>query len=384
MVPNLCVVLTIYRLFAEGGGQPADNGWINRVEVFDVQRAEDGTIVHYARQSVSVGSVVIVEVDWIRRFDHMQQHSGQHLVSAVAWNAKQMKTVSWKLSKFPAPCYVDLCGEFSAEDLKDIEKRVNAKIVSAAQMKVHLFKSADDLSASGRSVKDGMLEHHDFSKSVLRVMEIEGEDFNACCGTHVSNTSQLQMVKFVGTEKVKGNLRLYFCVGDRCSAYFDQLFEVTSKLGTLLNTGTESLVGSVERLKTEHKQTRKDLQTLLSDLSQLEGEKLLALQEKEHRNFIVYQKPGFDLTLLRNVTKLVESKYPECLIVCFGDDQFLVSGGIGIGKDNLVSIVGKDICSTLNGKGGGGKGRPYQGKFPKENYSEAILSKFNEFLHSQF
>jgi alanyl-tRNA synthetase len=369
-------------LFAEGGGQPSDLGWVNEVPVLDVQR-EEGRIVHVVQESVPVGEEVEVKVDWSRRFDHMQQHSGQHLISAVAWNTRQSKTVSWKLSAFPFPCYVDLVGEFTADRLKELEFDVNQRILSGKKMKVHVFQRAEDLSCAGKSVKEGFLEKHDFSSSALRVIEIDGEDFNACCGTHVCDTSQLQMIKFVGTEKIKGNCRLYFCVGGRCSMYFSQMFDITTKLGSMMNTGAENLVSAVERLKNEQKQTRKELQTLLSEIVQTEGEKLVAMQEKDPQNFIVYQRPGLDLTLLRNMTKVLESKFPQTLAICFSDDQFLVSSGT---NDELVTLVGKKICSMLNGKGGGGggKGRPYQGKFPKENLSESFLLECDAFLNSQF
>ena len=143
----LYVILRTYRLFPEGGGQPTDTGAFNdNIAISQVVRTEHGKVYHKCSTALQVGSTVTSSVDWRRRYDHMQQHSSQHLVSALARDMFNAPTVSWWLSAYPKACGIDLdMGNgnddtlMTTEQMMALEQRVNETIREQRSMTVHIF-----------------------------------------------------------------------------------------------------------------------------------------------------------------------------------------------------------------------------------------------------
>lgn len=351
-------------LFPEGGGQPADCGTVGAVRVVDVQRVED-KVVHYTDAPLLPGDSVEVVLDWDRRFDHMQQHSGQHIISALAHTHFGLITTSWKMGKSPQSSYVELDGIISADIVNELEKKVNVVIQNHKSVRMHVLNNAQSVSFEANSKKlSDKIAAHDFEKTALRVIEIDGlDDFNACCGTHVENTAHLQMVKFLGVEKGKGNTsRLNFVVGGRCIHMMQQIVvDLCGQLTGVLSTGPDQFVTTVERIKQENKSSRKEVSQLLVELAEYEAASLvekIETNEEGKDSVILFKRFDFDLSLLRVVSRKVEELFPNVVLICLGNGQFSITG-----PDDRVSRVGKSVCGVLSAKGGGGKGRPFQGKF---------------------
>ena len=241
------VVLQDTVIFPTGGGQPCDLGSINGMPVVEAFR-KDGTCVHVVEGEVREGQRVIVEVDWERRFDHMQQHSCQHLLSAVMLRDLNVDTFGWALNPFDKPSFFELVGVANDDAiLQSVERTVNAIIREGIDVTV---RTVEQTEASG-------IVADEFGDA--RFVSIGQIDDNACCGTHVSNTKDIQVVKIVGTEKVrKTNLRVMFVAGNRLVNAFHASLLRDRQLNVLLCCGPELYVQRVEQMRASIKQLTKE------------------------------------------------------------------------------------------------------------------------------
>ncbi|XP_037665722.1 alanyl-tRNA editing protein Aarsd1 isoform X4 [Choloepus didactylus] len=313
------VVLEDTLLFPEGGGQPDDRGTINDISVLRVTR-QGSQADHFMQTPLIPGSQVQVRVDWERRFDHMQQHSGQHLITAVADHLFGLKTTSWELGRLRSVIELD-SPSVTAEQVAAIEQSVNEKIRDRLPVDVREL-SLDDPEVEqvrGRGLPD---DH----AGPVRVVTIKGVDSNMCCGTHVSNLSDLQVIKILGTEKGKKNkTNLVFLAGNRVLKWMER------------SHGTE-----------------KALTTLLKK----EG-------DSEFMN-IIANEIGSEETLL---------------FLTVGDEKgaglFLLSG-----PAEAVETLGPRVAEVLEGKGAGKKGR-FQGKATKMSRRAEVQMLLQDYISTQ-
>lgn len=255
------VVLEDTLLFPEGGGQPDDHGTINDISVLRVTRRGEQAD-HFTQTPLDPGSQVLVRVDWERRFDHMQQHSGQHLITAVADHLFKLKTTSWELGRFRSAIELDT-PSMTTEQVAAIEQSVNEKIRDRLPVNVREL-SLDDPEVEqvrGRGLPD---DH----AGPVRVVSIKGVDSNMCCGTHVSNLSDLQVIKILGTEKGKKNkTNLIFLAGNRVLKWMERSHGTEKALTALLKCGAEDHVEAVKKLQNSTKILQKNNLNLLRDLA---------------------------------------------------------------------------------------------------------------------
>lgn len=232
------VVLEDTIFFPEGGGQvssgfllndskdnclqPCDLGTLGNRKVLDVRREGRQAVLFVENGSpeagdsqLEVGEKPLQKIDWQRRFDHMQQHSGQHLITAVALKFFNLETTSWTLG--PRISNIELnSANISDEVLTKLEEEVNEKIRENVPVVVS-YRAADDLG----DIRKNFDIPIDSSESV-RIVSIENLDKNPCCGTHVPSMATLQVVKLLGVQKgKKGKFLLNFVVGNRALKYFD-------------------------------------------------------------------------------------------------------------------------------------------------------------------
>ncbi|GAA6004208.1 hypothetical protein JCM10207_002483 [Rhodosporidiobolus poonsookiae] len=223
-------------LFPEGGGQPSDTGFIiplldgkdgMKVAVTSVRRVNLDA-VHRVERPVEVGTEVRVEVDWERREDLMQQHSGQHLLSAI-FDTLDLDTLSWSLTKYPELCYVELPRAPTPSELGSVQKRVNALIAEGRRVRVKM-----ELVTKENDVKLGEKVPTNYSADetgqerppVNRTVFIDGIDENPCCGTHFPSLSYLSFL-FLSpyTTPIRStNARVYFAFGSRALAHLSSTF----------------------------------------------------------------------------------------------------------------------------------------------------------------
>ncbi|XP_077108178.1 alanyl-tRNA editing protein Aarsd1 isoform X2 [Ranitomeya variabilis] len=281
------VILKDTVLFPEGGGQPDDRGFIGEVQVLHVTR-QGPEAVHFVLSALEPGSEVLVRIDWSRRFDHMQQHSGQHLITAIADSLYGFKTTSWELGRQRSSIELDT-PTMTNQQVEAVELLVNQKIRQRVPVVVRVITTDDDEFNQVRS--RGLPDDH---AGPVRIIDMEGIDANMCCGTHVANLSDLQVIKILGTEKGKKNkTNLVFLTGERVLKYAARSYSVEKSLTALLKNGPDEHIEAVEKLQKSVKTLQKNNLTLLRDLAVLTAQsfknspdsgKLFSLHRKEGDN----------------------------------------------------------------------------------------------------
>ncbi|KAL3285209.1 hypothetical protein HHI36_019324 [Cryptolaemus montrouzieri] len=286
----------------------------------------------------------------------MQQHSGQHLISAIFEREHKIPTISWWLGEEVSYIELDI-PSLNPQLVKDVEERVNHLIQQGVKVDVTIYNedTPEEELSDARSARGLPADH----KGDIRVINIEGVDSNMCCGTHVTNLSQLQVIKLLNSErsKRKDKTFLYFMCGNRVLKKLENCLDREQKLMALLKNNPSIHVELVEKLQKNVKVLSKNLQTSLRDLASLEAQKLknsvpvpkyFSLHRKE-------AEPDFMSVFIQEL-----SRQDIFLFLSTGDEK-----GIGnivlYGSEEDVQNLGPRISEVLNGKGAG-KGNKYQAK----------------------
>ncbi|XP_072229896.1 alanyl-tRNA editing protein Aarsd1 [Leuresthes tenuis] len=338
-------------LFPEGGGQPDDHGLIGGVPVLRVTR-HGSDALHFVASPLEVGQEVNVKVDWERRFDHMQQHSGQHLITALADSMFGYKTTSWDLGRQRSTIELDTQCVKPAQ-LKELEEAINERIRAHIPVNVQLLSIDDPAVEKVRS--RGLPDDH---AGPIRIIDIEGIDANMCCGTHVSNLSHLQVIKLLGTEKGKKNkTNLIFLAGNRVLKYAEKSYSTERSLVSLLKTGPDEHVEAVDKLQKSVKLLQKTNLSLLRDMAVLIAQNFKC--DPQRGNFFSLHKKEGDNEFMNIIANEINTE--ETLVfLTVGEEKgpglFLLAGPSG-----PVTEMGPRVLELLQGKGAGKNGR-FQGK----------------------
>ncbi|KAF7662451.1 hypothetical protein LDENG_00235460 [Lucifuga dentata] len=360
-------------LFPEGGGQPDDYGLIGDVTVLRVMR-QGPDAIHFVGSPLEVGQEVQVKVDWERRFDHMQQHSGQHLVTALAETMFGYKTTSWELGRQRSTIELDTPCVKPAQ-LQALEEAVNEKIRAHIPVTVQLLSIDDPAVEEVRS--RGLPDDH---AGPIRIVSIEGIDANTCCGTHVSNLSHLQVIKLLGTEKGKKNkTNLIFLTGNRVLKYAEKSYNTERSLVSLLKTGPDEHVEAVDKLQKSVKLLQKTNLNLLRDMAVLIAQSFKS--NPQRGNFFSFHKKEGDNEFMNIIANEIGTK-DTLVFLTVGEEKgpglFLLAGPSG-----LVTELGPRVLEMLQGKGAGKNGR-FQGKansLAQRGEVEALLQQHRK-LHA--
>ncbi len=246
------VVLAETAFYPEGGGQPADGGTIAGLAVEMVYQ-EDAKVFHVLERDPGQGQVQC-EVDSERRWHHMQHHSGQHLLSAVWESDYQCQTIGFHLGERYAT--IDLTGpELEAGWLAAVERRVNRKIHEDLPIVTHSLPSHE--------LKNYSIRGGDDFVGPVRLVQIADLDDSPCCGTHVTSTGQIGLVKLLKTERVRGCTRIYFVCGMKALEDYQAKDQIVRALCARYSTGEADLLQRIEgderrlqELTREHRELR--------------------------------------------------------------------------------------------------------------------------------
>jgi alanyl-tRNA synthetase len=337
-------------LYPEGGGQPADRGTVNGVVVVDVQR-KDGEIRHTLASPVAAGPAA-VELDWVRRFDHMQQHTGQHLLSAVAQDRFGWATTAFHLG--PDVSDVELAvAPLAAGDLARLEEAVAAEIRAARAVVPRRVSFAEfqSLPVRTRGLPEG------FTGDV-RLVEIAGVDLNTCGGTHLSSTAEIEAVALLSTEALRGGTRVFFAAGGRARRRLRRHEERGASLRAVLGAPDEGLVDAAKAKLDRLSDAQKDLRRAEDALATAAAEALLSGTDR----VASAHWEGRDMAFVQTVARrFAERAGPRAAFVTAtkdGTHVFALGAGEGFGD---AQALGRDVAAILGGKGGG-SGRVFQGK----------------------
>jgi alanyl-tRNA synthetase len=263
------VVLDKTLFYPEGGGQPSDTGALNGNRVTRVSE-EGGAIVHAVEGRFQKGQAVHGTLDWQRRFDHTQQHSGQHLLSQAFIRTIGADTRSFHLGSEDATIDIEFDG-LTDEDVQKIETEANRTVFENREV-LTLEKNIAELEAFPLRKKPDL-------KGTVRIVEIKDYDFSPCCGTHVGRTGEIGPIKILRHEKYKGGTRVHFVCGFRAVRDHQDRATLVQSVSRILTAGEKDMAQVLEKWKEERKASEKRIQLLTGRAMEAEAEKLMRAAE---------------------------------------------------------------------------------------------------------
>lgn len=336
------LVLSNTAFYPTGGGQPHDTGWINEFEVIDVEKVDE-EIRHYINSDNSqVTGEVHGKLDWERRFDHMQQHAGQHILTAAFVELFGYATVSFHLgSGFVS---IDLnVAEVTEAELLAAQQRANEIILENRPIQTK-WVTKDEL-AQYNLRKDVTVDED------IRLVIIPDYDYNGCGGTHPTSTGQVQAIKIMEIEKMKQNVRVHFVCGERVLQELSMRKNVLTDVARHLSVPESQANVALSKLMNAAKATEKALAEARDTLLVYEAKELVARNEEtiaicfENRTIQELQKLG----------RFITQEDPARIALLVADNEEKLQFIAARGGDVAISMkaVTANVLPLINGKGGG-------------------------------
>lgn len=231
------VTLDQTAFYPEGGGQPYDTGTLGGAQVREV-REKDGVIVHLCDAPLAAGAAVEGAIDWARRFDHMQQHSGEHICSGLICARFHCDNVGFHMGADAVT--IDFNADIAWEALLEIEAEANRYIYEDHPIDIRLCRGAALDAIDYRSKKP--------LAGDVRIVSFPGADCCACCGTHVASSGQVGLVKFLSVQKFRAGVRIELLCGGRALRYLSACWEQDVRVAQALSVKPAASFAAVERL----------------------------------------------------------------------------------------------------------------------------------------
>ena len=333
------IILDRTVFYPEGGGQPGDTGYLQigdqKVEITDTHE-KDGEILHFCVQPLEVGSKVTGTIDWNRRFSLMQNHSGEHIVSGLVHSKFGYDNVGFHMGKDTVT--IDFNGEFTVEDMWEFEKAANESVWANEKVDITSYTEEEAKSVEYRSKK----ELH----GMVRVVTFPNADVCACCGTHVSYTGEIGLIKLISLQKFKGGMRMEMLSGRKAMEYVEEICRQNQQISVALSAKPLETAQAVEHLK----KTQMDQQFHMGALEQ----KLFQNMAKQYEgsgSVLIFEEGLAADSVRKLAAEIMETCEGRC-VVCSGDDENGYKYAMGEKDGDLRALV-KEFNSTLNGRGGG-------------------------------
>lgn len=364
------VVLDRTAFYPTSGGQPFDVGTLSGVHVIDVLETEDGRLLHVVDR-LPVGDAVSGAIDWVRRFDHMQQHTGQHVLSAAFDRLLGARTESFHLGADYST--IDLARELSAADVARGEAEAN-RIVWEDRPVTIRFASADEAARLG-------LRKESKREGTLRLIDVEDFDLSACGGTHVARTGAIGMIAVSATERFRGGLRVTFLCGGRALTGYRALRDAMAGSVRVLSVLPGELPAAIERLQADGREQRRLMKDLQGRLASHEADALAeAAVGVAGIRLVAAVLPGWDAAALKTIASRIVER-PGHVAVLVGDPPAapIVVARAADGRIDAGAVL-KQLIQRHGGKGGGRPELAQGGGLTSP--AEDVLQSAREILHS--
>ena len=354
---GFAVVLDRTAFYPEGGGQPYDTGVLGGAEVLDVHERA-GVITHKCASPLPVGAAVHGKIDRARRFDHMQQHSGEHICSGLICARYGCDNVGFHMGAESVT--IDFNADIPWEELLELEAAANRYIYEDHAIDIQLHRGAELDAIDYRSKKP--------LEGDVRIVTFPGADCCACCGTHVLRSGQVGLVKFLSVQKFREGVRIELLCGKRALEYLSKTWEQAKAIGQRLSVKPVDSEAAVERLEGE-------LANLKLRCAQLEESvfESMAKEQAGKGNVLLFQ-PAMRPDSVRRLMDAV-SKTCGGLAAVFAGEEGHYAYALGRADGQDISPLVKAMNTALHGRGGGRNGFA-QGSVEAER--SAIESFFKE------
>lgn len=353
------ITLSATAFYPEGGGQPADTGILGNVRVTDVHE-KDGQVVHYTDGPLPVGEMVRGVIDWDRRFQHMQEHSGEHLVSGLIHQRFGYDNVGFHMGTDEVT--IDFNGVLEWEDLMAIEEKANGMIWENLEISA-VYPEKDELDAMEYRSKKELT-------GAVRIVSIPGGDVCACCGTHVERTGEIGLVKFLSMIHYKGGVRISLLCGKRAVEDYERKRDQVQKISVLLSARPGEIARAVEKLKEDEAKLQ---EKLVAAYDKLIASEVRDIKEGDGDIFIL--EPDFEAIQLRHlVNRMLEEKKGKTVLALGGaaEGSFLYVLG---SRDGDMRQLSRELNRLLNGRGGGSAQMAQGTFFATKDQLQAILKE---------
>ncbi|PDY88780.1 alanyl-tRNA editing protein [Bacillus toyonensis] len=362
---NLYVVLNETAFYPTGGGQPYDTGTLNGTLVTNVEEV-NGEIRHFIAEQLETAEVE-GKINWERRFDHIQQHAAQHILSAAFWDHFNIPTIGFHLGKDTVT--IDLETEnLPAETIEKAVQIANNIVFENHPIRIQWMNLEEAKTLPLR--KEPTLTEN------IRVVIIENFDYNGCGGTHPRRTGEVGLIQVLNWERNKGGIRLTFIAGWRTLKLMGQQQQIMKDVSKQLNSSETDIPAKVAQLLISQKENEKAIQTMNEKLLFAEANELLQQPAEIHAGFLISKV--FINRSMQEVAKLSaiiieQQEHAITYFVIENDDklQCILACGKTVTLD--MNALLKDALPAIEGKGGGNKKSARGG-------GKAIMSG-DEFLH---
>ena len=352
------------------GGQPGDKGTINGIEVLEAY--EDGDdIIHVLGENIHSDRVKMA-IDWNTRFDYMQQHSGQHLLSSVFYKLFNGETIGFYIGK--EYVYIDVnIPKISDEEIEKVESFANKIVFSNFSIKTYVVEKEDMDKIPVR--KDPNIN------SNIRIVEIDEIDFSPCCGTHVRSTGEIGLIKIRKVESYKGNIRVEFVCGHRALKDYSWKSNYIKDISNMLSIKDKDVKKRVEKLYEEKENLEKENRKLREKIYEYEARSLL----DEGKNYggikiIIKKFPDKNIKDIQNISNILKDHENVISLLAIENEennQFVIVRNKAL-NINLKYIFNKVLKKT-DIKGGGNESL-VQGSCSKNNLEQVFNIFYDEII----
>ena len=361
-------------LFENAGGQPCDTGMIGSIPVLGVDEV-DGRILHHTEQPIKPGTSCHVALDWERRFDFMQQHTGEHLLSYAVYKLFGACNVGFHLSADYTT--IDMDSPLSEEQLEEAERLANRFVSANTSVTCRMFESEEALKKSGtvlRKQAEGL-------KAPIRIVSIEGADCCTCCAPHCALTGEVGPVLITEAIAYKGGTRITFLCGDRAVKRAQEMRAVLRSAAKSFSTSWESVPDAVVKLQEDCKKLRHSEHALTERVNDSLAKELVSQAEKAGKtNLILAKVDNINPGSLKSLAQKTLSG-PNTLTILFSVSDDRVSYILAASDEKTADI--SELCKTVNmlfsGKGGG-RGTLAQGMSQRTECLDESLSQLRNYL----
>jgi alanyl-tRNA synthetase len=355
------VLLDRTAFYPEGGGQPSDRGMLNEVPVLEVQSDDEGNVWHLL-EGILDDDLVQGQVDWPRRFDHMQQHHGQHLLSAAFEELFGLKTVAFHLGAEAST--IDLAGDAGDDQLLAAESRANEVIWEDRPVQAR-FVSPEELARIP-------LRKPPVVTGPVRVVSVPDFDHSACGGTHPRSTGAVGLLHIRRRERRGTDTRVEFVCGGRVLRDLRVRTGLLSRLGTAFTAGIDDLEAAVDRLKLNEEQARKRLAHVTERLLVFEAGELMRQSSATNAKVIRLVRDDLSLDEARLLARLIAERDGIAVIGVKGEKSQLVMARPAAAERPDCGKIVRDVLQRFGGRGGG-QPMAAQGGIPDPAQLQAVV-----------
>jgi alanyl-tRNA synthetase len=337
------VILDRTAFYPTSGGQPFDTGRLGSVHVVEVvDTGED--VVHLLSAPLTTGDRVVGEIDWTRRMDHMQQHTGQHILSAAFAARFDNATVSFHMGTDVST--IDLAKAASTEEIAAAVREANQIVWEDRAVSVRFVSEAEAARLP--------LRKEPSRGGQLRLIEVDGYDVSACGGTHVTRTGAIGLIGVLGSEKLRGGTRITFVCGARALAALETYRDAVTGCVRTLSVLPPELPSAVERLQAESKEWRKTAGRLQERLAAFEAERLMnGASAVGDVRLVMSAMDGWDAPGLKALAAAA-ARHDRVLVVLTSSTSpaaIVIARGPGVNVD--AGRLLKALTEKFGGRGGG-------------------------------